>query len=251
LEDQDLELEKAAEKIREGLRSKSLVLLVGLMEGYYEGRAASSLGAGERLLIVKQDGSMLVHRPMGYEPVNWQPPGSKIDVFLGDGELVVEARRISPQEVLRVVLKDVYMVETYRLEDSAEFAMYATEEEMKKAILLEPSLIEEGFKPIEEERKAGGAGFIDILGVDSAGNLVVVEIKRRNATTEDVRQLVGYVKEIEQEFGRKPRMILAAPGVQRSAVRELTAYGVEFRCITPKRCHEILKKGRGLDRFLG
>ncbi|RLG02887.1 MAG: hypothetical protein DRN54_03790 [Thaumarchaeota archaeon] len=68
MEDQDLELEKAAEKIREGLRSKSLVILVGLMEVYYEGRAASSLGAGERLLIVKQDGSMLVHRPMGYEP---------------------------------------------------------------------------------------------------------------------------------------------------------------------------------------
>ena len=64
--------EKAAEKIRDGLRSKSLVILVGLMEVFYEGRAASSLGEGERLLIVKQDGSMLVHRPMGYEPVNWQ-----------------------------------------------------------------------------------------------------------------------------------------------------------------------------------
>lgn len=246
-----MDLEKAAEKIRDGLRSKALVILVGLMEVFYEGRAASSLGAGERLLVIKQDGSMLVHRPMGYEPVNWQPPGSKVDVALRDGEIVIEARRVSPQEVLRIVLKDVYMVETYRLEDSAEFAMYATEEEMKEAILLEPSLIEEGFKPIEEERRAGRAGFIDILGVDSAGNLIVVELKRRNATAEDVKQLVSYVREIEQEFGRRPRMILAAPGVQRSATRELTAYGVEFRCITPKRCHEILQRGRGLDRFLG
>lgn len=246
-----MDLEKAVEKIREGLRNKALVILVGLMEVFYEGRAASSLGAGERLLIIKQDGSMLVHRPMGYEPVNWQPPGSKIDVILRNGELVIEARRASPQEVLRVVLKDVYMAETYRLQDSAEFAMYATEEEMKRAILLEPSLIEEGFEPIEEERRVGRAGFIDILGADSAGNLVVVEIKRRNATAEDVRQLVGYVKEIERELGRKPRMILAAPGVQRSAIRELTAYGVEFRCITPRRCHEVLRRGRGLDRFLG
>lgn len=243
--------EEAAEKIREGLKSRSLVVLIGLMEVFYEGRAASSLGPGERLLIIKQDESILVHRPMGYEAVNWQPPGSKIDVILRNGELVIEARRVSPQEVLRIVLKDVYMVETYKLEDSAEFAMYATEEEMKKAILLEPSLIESGFKPIEEERRAGRAGFIDILGVDSDGNLVVVEIKRRNATAEDVKQLVGYVKEIEREFGKKPRMILAAPGVQRSAIRELTAHGVEFRCITPKRCHEILQRGRGLDRFLG
>ena len=245
-----MDLEEATEKIREGLRSKSLVILVGLMEVFYEGRASSSLGAGERLLLIKQDGSLLVHRPTGYEPVNWQPPGSLIDVFLRDGALVIEARRISPQEVLRVIVKKVYSIDTYRLKDSAEFAMYATEEEMKKAILLEPSLIEEGFKPVEEERRAGQAGFIDILGVDSSGNLVVVEIKRRNATTEDVKQLLSYANEIEKEFGKKPRMILAAPGVQKSAIRELTSYGMEFRCVTPRRCHEILQRGKGLDKFL-
>ena len=77
-----LDLEYAAEKIREGIRSGSLIVLMGLMEVYYEGRAASSLGPGERLLIIKQDGSLLVHRPTGYEPVNWQPPGSKIEIFL-------------------------------------------------------------------------------------------------------------------------------------------------------------------------
>ncbi|MEM4021435.1 MAG: endonuclease NucS, partial [Nitrososphaerota archaeon] len=103
----------------------------------------------------------------------------------------------------------------------------------------------------EDERRAGRAGFVDIFGVDSSGNLVVVEIKRRNATSEDVRQLVSYVKEIEKELGRRPRMILAAPGVQRSASRELAAYGVEFKCLSPRRCHEILKRGRGLEEFLG
>ncbi len=246
-----MDLAEAAERIREGIRSRKLILVLGSMEVYYEGRAASSLGLGERLLIIKQDGSLLVHRPTGYEPVNWQPPGSRIDVDLRDGALVVEARRISPEELLRIIVRSVRSVEAYKLEDSAEFAMYATEEEMKKAILLEPSLIEEGFKPMEDERRAGRAGFIDILGVDSSGNLVVVEIKRRNATAEDVKQLLGYVKEIENEFGRKPRMILVAPGVQKSAARELARYGVEFKCLTPRRCHEILQRGRGLDRFLG
>ncbi|MEM4497387.1 MAG: endonuclease NucS, partial [Nitrososphaerota archaeon] len=222
-----MRLEEAAEKLREGIRSRSLIVLTGLMEVFYEGRASSSLGEGERLLLIKQDGSVLVHRPTGYEPVNWQPPGSLISVIVRDGVLVIEARRLSPEEILRVVVKKVYSIESHKLEDSAEFAMHATEEEMKRAILLEPSLIEEGFKPIEDERRAGRAGFVDIFGVDSSGNLVVVEIKRRNATSEDVRQLVSYVKEIEKELGRRPRMILAAPGVQRSASRELAAYGVE------------------------
>lgn len=246
-----MRLEEAAEKLREGIRSRSLIVLTGLMEVFYEGRASSSLGEGERLLLIKQDGSVLVHRPTGYEPVNWQPPGSLISVIVRDGVLVIEARRLSPEEILRVVVKKVYSIESHKLEDSAEFAMHATEEEMKRAILLEPSLIEEGFKPIEDERRAGRAGFVDIFGVDSSGNLVVVEIKRRNATSEDVRQLVSYVKEIEKELGRRPRMILAAPGVQRSASRELAAYGVEFKCLSPKRCHEILKRGRGLEEFLG
>jgi len=212
-----LRLEEAAEKLKEGIRSRSLMVLVGLMEVFYEGRASSSLGEGERLLIIKQDGSVLVHRPTGYEPVNWQPPGSMIDVAVRDNELVIEARRLSPEEILRITVKKVYSLETYRLEDSAEFAMYATEEEMKRAILLEPSLIEEGFKPIEDERRAGRAGFVDIFGVDSSGNIVVIEIKRRNATSEDVKQLVSYVREIEGELGRRPRMILVAPGIQKSA----------------------------------
>ncbi|MEM1655826.1 MAG: endonuclease NucS [Nitrososphaerota archaeon] len=246
-----MRLKEAAEKLREGIRSRSLIVLTGLMEVFYEGRASSSLGEGERLLLIKQDGSVLVHRPTGYEPVNWQPPGSLISVIVKDGVLVIEARRLSPEEILRVVVKKVYSIESHKLEDSADFAMHATEEEMKRAILLEPSLIEEGFKPIEDERRAGRAGFVDIFGVDSSGNLVVVEIKRRNATSEDVRQLVSYVKEIEKELGRRPRMILAAPGVQRSASRELAAYGVEFKCLSPKRCHEILKRGRGLEEFLG
>jgi len=30
----------------------------------------------------------------------------------------------------------------------------------------------------------------------------------------------------------------------------LELYGVEFRALSPKRCAEILRKGKGLERFL-
>ncbi|MCD6236059.1 MAG: endonuclease NucS [Thaumarchaeota archaeon] len=245
-----MELAKAEELVKEALRARRLILIVGLMEVFYEGRAASTLGPGERLLIIKQDGSILVHRPSGYEPVNWQPPGSKIEVLLREDGLLIEARRPSPQEILKVLFHEVFDVYSFKLNDSAEFAMYATEEEMKKAILLEPSLIEDGFKPIEDERRVSESGFIDVFGVDSSGNLVVVEIKRRNATTEDIKQLLSYVDGIEKEFGKRPRAIIAAPGIQKSATRLLKTYGVEFRCVTPKRCHEILQRKKGLDKFL-
>jgi len=232
------------------LRAGEVIVTVGSMEVFYEGRASSTLGLGERLLIIKGDGSVLVHRPTGYEPVNWQPPGSKIEIRVDDGKLVVEARRPKPREVLRMSFEEVKDVRSFKLVDEAEFAMHATEEEMKRAILLEPSLIEEGFRPMEAERRAGESGFIDVFGTDSKGNLVVVEIKRRNAASEDVRQLIRYVESVERELGRRPRAIIAAPGVQRSAAREMRAHGVEFRCVTPKKCAEILRKGRGLERFI-
>jgi len=34
---------------------------------------------GERIIIIKQDGAVLVHQPIMREPVNWQPSGSKSD----------------------------------------------------------------------------------------------------------------------------------------------------------------------------
>jgi len=244
-----LDLAEAAERVREAIRSREFLIVVGRMRVSYEGRASSTLGFGDRVLMIKPDGSVLIHRPTGHEPVNWQPPGSKIEVLLDDG-LVVEARRVRPKEVLRIVFSEIYDASSYKLRDEAEFAMYATEEDMRKAILMRPSIIEDGFKPIECERRAGDAGFIDILGVDSAGKLVVVEIKRRSAASEDVKQLVRYVEKIEEEFGRRPRAIIVAPGVKRSAVRELELYGVEFRALSPKRCAEILRKGKGLERFL-
>jgi RecB family endonuclease NucS len=71
-----LRLEEAAERLREGIRSRSLMVLVGLMEVFYEGRASSSLGEGERLLIIKQDGSVLIHRPTGRLAVTLIQPTS-------------------------------------------------------------------------------------------------------------------------------------------------------------------------------
>ena len=41
------------------------------------GRVRSTLGWGEHIVIVKPDGSMLVHQRVGREPVNWQLPDTR------------------------------------------------------------------------------------------------------------------------------------------------------------------------------
>jgi hypothetical protein len=63
----------AAKTIQSALQRKKLVIVLGSCTVQYKGRASSTLEVGERLLIVKQDCALLVHRPRGYQPVTSYP----------------------------------------------------------------------------------------------------------------------------------------------------------------------------------
>jgi len=236
-----------ADYLRRALVEKHLVVMAGRCTVEYDGRAASHLGEGERVVIIKGDGSVLVHRPQGYEPVNWHPPGSKIQIEEKEEGLLIRATRTD--ERLIILFSSLKMLQSIDLRDEADFQMYASEADMKKAVLLEPSLIDDGFRPYEQERPAFGAGFIDVLGVDREGRMVVVEIKRREATGQDVEQLLRYVSSLERELGKRPRAIIAAPSLSRQAATKANQSGVEFRCVTPRRCREIIRRRSGLHAF--
>ncbi len=208
----------------------------------YVGRANSTLEPGERLLIVKGDGSLLVHRPVGYEPVNWQPSGSVFHVQVKDDVLEVHAIRQKPRESVRVLFSTVFMVSSLNLEDSGEFSLNATEEDMHRAILLKPSLVEDGFKPISYEKKVE-PGFVDIYGEDKNGKLVVVEVKRKTAGKEAALQLAKYIDSIKEKANRELRGILVAPSLAKDTQRMLVTLGLEFKTLDPKKCAEVLKKG--------
>jgi len=68
-------LDEAYEAVKNGIAQRRMLLIVGSCTVDYVGRASSKLSQGERLLIIKPDGSTLIHRPRDYAPVNWQPPG--------------------------------------------------------------------------------------------------------------------------------------------------------------------------------
>ena len=48
-----------------------MVTIVGECEVEYDGRASSYLPPGDRLVILKPDGTLLVHTDSQHEPVNW------------------------------------------------------------------------------------------------------------------------------------------------------------------------------------
>lgn len=245
-------MEDAYAAIRWGLSRHRTVIVVGSCRVNYEGRASSTLEPGERVLVLKSDGSALVHRPRDYAPVNWQPPGSLYRTRLGEGVLTIRVFRRREKEALEVSFDDVILIAALQLRDAGAFHLYASEEDMKQAILVDPSLLEEGFRPITAERPVE-PGFIDILGVDMNGVLTVVEIKRKPATKEAALQLKRYLDVLNVDPEREVRGILVAPDLVRGAQRMLATFGLEFKALSPQRCVEVLRRGKGqqLTDFLG
>lgn len=91
--------EEALEALHDGISrtKKQMVTIVGDCKVDYSGRARSFLDYGERLVIVKADGTVMVHGNEKREPLNWQPPGTKVKYAINGG-LTIEAKRTSPPE---------------------------------------------------------------------------------------------------------------------------------------------------------
>jgi len=245
-------LKEAFLAVKSGTSRRKTVLILGNCWVDYDGRASSKLEPGERIVLFKSDGSALIHRPRDYAPVNWQPPGSLFRTKLDEDHLRVRVFRRKENEVLEVSFDEVLLVAVMDLKDAGEFHLYASEEDMQQALLLEPSLLEEGFRPITAERPVE-PGFIDILGVDGNNVLTVVEIKRKAATKESVTQLKRYVDVFTLDSERPVRGILVAPELARGAQQLLASLGLEFKALSPQSCAEILKskKEKPLTDFFG
>src|SRR5205809_4519971 len=91
---------------KEPIRSRAVRLIVARCEVRYTGRLNAVLPESTRLLILKADGSVLVHADAGgYKPLNWMTPPTVIEE---DGEtLVVRKRAGKTEDRLEIRLHEV------------------------------------------------------------------------------------------------------------------------------------------------
>ena len=236
-------LKEAEKAVKGGVSRHRTVIMAGECTVEYDGRASSKLSPGDRVALLKPDGSALVHRPRDYSPVNWQPSGSIFRTRLtGDG-LAVRVYRRKENEAMEIVFTSLSLVAVLDLVDAAEFSMYASERDMQEAILFKPEILEEGFRPMTKEMPVD-PGFIDIIGYDGENRLVVVEIKRVKASNGAVRQLKKYMDVMDLDESRPVRAILVAPELAKGVDKLLKEYGYEFRPLTPQACSDVLREKR-------
>jgi RecB family endonuclease NucS len=238
----DSKVADAETAVKDALSQHRTLIVVGKCWVHYVGRASSKLEKGERILIAKADGSVLVHRGTGYEPVNWMPGGDTVfHVHAKDGVLEVRAVRRRPSESVTVLFDEVSLISSFKLVDSGEFSLHATEEDMHRALLLKPELLEDGFRVISYEKRVE-PGFVDVYGIDKAGKLVVVEVKRKTAGKDAALQLAKYIEAVRMKADRQVRGVLAAPNIAKDVQRTLVTLGLEFKRLDPNRCAETLSK---------
>ncbi len=196
---------------------------------------------------MKRDGCVLVHRGKDYQPVNWQPSGCVIRASIDNNNLVVRAVRPTPLESLTVTASNVQFLATFHLEDEAEFLLHASEEDMQRAILLQPDIVEAGLKIVDFEKKVP-PGFVDVYGIDPDGNTVVIEIKKDPAGHPAVKQLLEYLKYLQPSPGRKLRPFLVAPSLAKGVQPLLARQGIEYKQLSLQKCAEIIQKHAKTDQ---
>jgi len=196
----------------------------------YTGRAVSKLPSGERLVIIKPDRNVIVHKPEGRNPVNWMPEKSSIK--LSDNPFGLVCSSVNPREHMRIIFNNVKLFSSGPLVDNCKLRMVGSEADMARLIYENPELISKDFKPVslEEQTKYG---FIDVLGHEK-GVLTVVECKRYKAGLNSVQQLRRYVERIRVSKGViSVNGVIAAPSITKNAEGMLKDWGFRFVKVNP------------------
>jgi len=228
-----MDLNDAFLSLQSSIGKKFATIVLCNCEINYFGRARSSLGEGDRILIIKSDSSILVHKPSGRNPVNWMSGKPEITMSMELDYFELKASSIKPKEELIINIFEVYSISSYPLVDTEQLRLVGSEKDMSDMIYDNPGIISDDFKPINREEKTD-YGFLDVFGHDSKGNFVIVECKRYNAGLGAVTQLRRYVEKVKSSKGIKNVIgIIASPSISPRALKMLNDWGFSYKPINP------------------
>jgi RecB family endonuclease NucS len=203
----------------------------------YEGRLQAHLPLATRLLVVKADGSVLVHSDGGsYKPLNWMsPPCAMAEVApqeqeVADGvESVWVVQHAKSDDRLRVRLYEVLHDSAHDLGVDPGLVKDGAEAHLQRLLAEHIATLGEGYTLVRREFMTA-IGPVDILCRDGSGAMVAVEIKRRG-DIDGVEQLTRYLELMNRDPHLAPVAgVFAAQEIKPQARTLATDRGI--RCVT-------------------
>ena len=214
-------------------------LIVARCEVRYSGRLSTVLPLALRLLMIKSDGSVMVHADAGgYKPLNWMTPPTVVE----ETEEGLVVRKVKGEDRLDIrieeVLSDVeHDMGTPEAADGLE--KDGVEADLQELLAAAPEWCGEGFRLVRREW-ATDIGPVDLMCRDPEDGWVAVEIKRMG-TIEAVEQLTRYLERIRRDPAMAAcRGVLAAQTIKPQArtlaeAREIACVEVDLALLRGER----------------
>jgi RecB family endonuclease NucS len=178
----------------------------------YVGRLTAHLPLAVRLLVVKADGSVLVHSDGGsYKPLNWMSPPCTLRI---DGDTWTVTNKSGEQLIISV--DEVLSDSTHDLGVDPGLVKDGVEAELQRLLAEHIHTLGDGYRLVRREYPTA-IGPVDILARDPSGAAVAVEIKRRGEI-DGVEQLTRYLELLNRDPLLAPvRGVLAAQEIKPQA----------------------------------
>jgi len=166
----------------------------------YAGRLSAHLPVATRLLMLKSDGSLLVHSDGGsYKPLNWMSPPCTLSVHEPDDTQAAAGVRevwkvTQPKTADQLVVSifDVHHDSSHELGVDPGLQKDGVEAHLQKLLAEQIEILGEGHTLVRREYMTA-IGPVDILARDASGMSVAVELKRRG-DIDGVEQLTRYLE---------------------------------------------------------
>ncbi|AYF74352.1 endonuclease NucS [Nocardia yunnanensis] len=206
-------------------------LVIARCQVDYVGRLTAHLPMARRLIMMKSDGSVLVHSDGGsYKPLNWMSPPCWLEERETDSEtsqLWVVTNKGG--EELRITVEDIELDSKHELGVDPGLVKDGVEAHLQELLAEHIETLGAGYTLIRREYMTA-IGPVDILCRDADGATVAVEIKRRGEI-DGVEQLTRYLELLNRDPLLAPVAgVFAAQQIKPQAKTLATDRGI--RCLT-------------------
>ena len=190
----------------------------------YAGRLSSHLPLGTRLLVLKSDGSVLVHADtLSYKPLNWMSPPCVTSTVEPDDDQrdagVIEIWKVAQAktaDILVISIHEILHDSSHDLGIDPGLQKDGVEADLQKLLAEQIELLGDGHRLVRREYMTA-IGPVDILATDANGGSVAVEIKRRG-DIDGVEQLTRYLELMNRDPLLQPvRGVFAAQEIKPQA----------------------------------
>ncbi len=191
----------------------------------YVGRLTAHLPSALRLLIVKADGSVLVHSDGGsYKPLNWMSPPCRLTEEPGQWSVANKAG-----ETLVITITEIISDTSVELGVDPGLKKDGVEAHLQELLAAQLEVLGDGWRLVRREYPTP-IGPVDLMCRDDAGQSVAVEIKRRGEI-DGVEQLTRYLELLNRDPLLAPvQGVFAAQEIRPQA--RVLAVDRGIRCVT-------------------